>query len=133
MKIQLLLAPLLACCFTSCASTGHSITQPKVDQITPGYTTEADLVQLFGPPTTRSTDIYRTTSLDWFRSEGPSWPGYLPLIGSFLGGLDVEVQQLSVVLRADGRVRSFTLYDLNGNVKRGKARPPVAGETRYSK
>ena len=118
MKIKLLAAVLLTFCLTSRAAFGHSITQAKVDQIRPGYTTEADLVRLFGPPITRSTDIYRTTSLDWIRSQPPGLQAYLPLVGSFLGGFDIEVQQLSVQLRADGRVGSFTIYDLNGNVKR---------------
>lgn len=128
MKIKLFVAALLTCCLTSYASTGHSITQPKVNQIRPGYTTEADLDQLFGPPTTRSTDIYKTTALNWIRSERPGLPGYLPLVGQFLGGLDVEVQQLSVELRADGRVRSFTIYDLNGNVKARTAQTEAIGE-----
>jgi outer membrane protein assembly factor BamE (lipoprotein component of BamABCDE complex) len=133
MKTKLFAAAFLASCLTSGASFGHSITQSKVNQIRPGYTTEADLVRLFGPPIIRSTDIYKTTSLDWFRSAGPGLPAYLPLVGSFLGGLDVELQQLSVELRADGRVRSFTIYDLNGNVKTGTARGQAGGERRYSK
>jgi outer membrane protein assembly factor BamE (lipoprotein component of BamABCDE complex) len=131
MKITLLVATLLTFCLSSNASFGRSITQAKVDQIKLGYTTEADLVRLFGPPITRSTDIYRTTALDWIRSVPPGPQAYLPLIGSFLGGLDVEVQQLSVQLGPDGRVRSFTIYDLNGNVKRIVKRQGI-GE-RYSK
>ena len=133
MKIKLLVAALLAFCLTSGASFGHSITQAKVDQIRPGYTTEADLVKLFGPPITRSTDIYKTTSLDWIRSAPPGPQAYLPLIGSFLGGLNVEVQQLSVQLGADGRVSSFTVYDLNGNVKARRTRTETVTERRYSK
>ena len=60
--------------------------------------------------------------------EGPGLPSYLPLVGQFLAGLDVEVQQLSVDLRADRRVRSCTIYDLKwGRESKGEAgNPPLS-------
>jgi hypothetical protein len=131
MKIKLFVAALLVSCLTSGVSFGHSITQAKIDQIRPGYTTGADLVRLFGPPITWSTDVRKTTSAQWFRSPGPGLQAYLPVVGSFLGGFDVEVQELSVDLGADGRVRSFTVFDSNGQLtKHGGFRQAIVDRSK---
>src|SRR5450432_149405 len=118
MKIKLFVAGLLVSCLASGVSFGHSITQSEVDQIRVGSTTGTDLVHLFGQPTTWSTDVRKTTSLEWFCSPAPGWQTYLPLVGSFLGGFDVKIQDLFVEVGADGRVRRFTTNDLDGRAAR---------------
>ena len=111
MKMKLLAtALLLASCLTGWAWPRSSITQEKVNQIRLGQTTEADLVQLFGAPTTRMTDLRHQVELDWFRSAPMPVQGYLPFIGSFIGGLDLDSQQLYVVLAPNGRVLRFYVY-----------------------
>ncbi len=117
MKIRNLFATLLVLCLASCASQYSSITPSAVNQIRPGITTEADLLQLFGPPDTRLSTIQGVTSLVWFRSLGPNPAGYLPVFGQFMGGLDLEVQQLSVLVSRSGRVTSYTIYGSDGMVK----------------
>ena len=122
MKIKLFAAALLVSCLTSGVSFGHSITQSKIDQIRPGYTTAADLVRLFGQPDTWSTDLHKNTSLEWFSSPGPGVQAYLPVVGSFLGGFDVHIQDLWVEVGADGRVRRFTVNGLDA--RRARTQPP---------
>jgi hypothetical protein len=69
MKTKILLSVfLLSSCLTTWAWFPPSITQEKIDQIRVGQTTEADLVHLFGAPTTRFVDLSHHTALDWFRS-----------------------------------------------------------------
>jgi hypothetical protein len=108
MKTKLLVsAILLAACLTGWAS---SITPHKISEIRIGETTEADLVHLFGPPTTRFVDLSHTVALDWFRSVPMGIGGYLPFFGWDLGGHDLEAQQLSVVLSPGGRVMRYEMH-----------------------
>ena len=117
MKILNYFAGLIALlCLTSCASE-HAITQPAVSAIRPGITTEAELRQHFGPPDTWLKNNRGESSFAWFRSLGPNAGGYVPILGEALGGLNLEVQQLSVVVGPSGRVRSYQFYDSNGMVK----------------
>ncbi len=133
MKTRILFAALFAFCLTNCAPYRNAITQPAVNQIRPGVTTEADLVQLFGRPETRVTAFNGDTTSEWSRSIGPKAAGYAPVVGQFLGGLDLEVQELVVVVSRSGRVRSFTMYDSNGAVKQEKTRLRTTRETGYRK
>ena len=101
---------LISSCLTSWAWFPPSITEEKLDQIRIGVTTEVDLVNLFGPPTTRFVDLRRNVSDDWFRSVPMPWSGYLPLIGELCGGLNLDAQQLSVLLTPAGRVIRFEAH-----------------------
>jgi len=98
---------LLATCLTS---WGKSITSEKLGQIRVGATTETDLVNLFGPPSTRFVDIYHAVSLDWFRSVPMPIGGYLPFIGELAGGRRLEAQQLTVFLSPTGVVRRYEMH-----------------------
>ncbi len=118
MKIRILLAAVATFCLTSCA-TERPITQATVNRIRPGVTTEADLVHAFGKPDTKAAVYQGRTTLAWFRSLGPAPTGYLPLVGQFAGGLDLDVQQLSVEI-AGGKVASYTVYDSKGAVQSEK-------------
>jgi len=109
-KITIAGALLISTCLTSFAWFPPSITQEKLEQIKLGVTTEADLVHLFGPPSTRFVDLKQRVADDWFRSVPMPISGYLPLIGSFCGGLNVDAQQLSVLLTPDGRVIRFEAH-----------------------
>ncbi len=111
MKTKILAAAILiSSCLTTLAWFPPSITQEKINQIQIGLTTEPDLVQLFGNPTTRLVDLAHYTSIDWFRSVPAPAQSYIPIIGPCLGGLDVEAQQLSVVLSPGGRVVRFEVH-----------------------
>lgn len=134
MKIKILIAAILACsCLTSQAWFAQSINQAKINQIQPGQTTEAELVQLFGPPDTKLLDIYHKTSLDWFRSVPPPVSSYIGVVGQFLGGLHLQVQQLSVVLGPSGTVQRYTIFDSTGAVKARTQVRTTVRETKYSK
>lgn len=120
MKTKILLSVfLLSSCLTTWAWFPPSITQEKIDQIRVGQTTEADLVHLFGAPTTRFVDLSHHTALDWFRSVPMPVGGYLPLIGELFGGLKVDAQQLYVLLSPDGHVLH---YEVNNSLETLKAR-----------
>lgn len=118
MKTKVLAVALLLCtCLTSWAWGPRTITQANVNQIRLGQTTEPELVQLFGAPTTRFVDLQHRTSLDWFRSVPMPLLSYLPLVGELLGGLDVEAQQLFVTLGPDGRVLRYEVHSSKNRLK----------------
>jgi hypothetical protein len=118
MKTKILVAAiLLSSCLTGWAGFPKTITQEMVNQIRVGQTTEADLVQLLGPPTTKYLGSAHIVSLDWFRSVPMPPASYLPFIGELCGGLDVEAQQLWVVLGGSGRVIRYEVHSSKNTLK----------------
>ena len=114
MKTKILLtAILISPCLTSWAWFRPSITQSEVDQIRIGQTTEADLVHLFGAPTTRFVELRNIVALDWFRSVPATAPTYLPLIKYFVAPL-AAAQQLTVVFGSSGRVLRYEVHSSKG-------------------
>ncbi|MEO5717803.1 MAG: hypothetical protein ABIR29_04435 [Chthoniobacterales bacterium] len=111
MKTKFLVcALLLSTCLTSWAWFPPRITSTKLSQIRVGQTTETELVHLFGTPTTRTIDLAHFITIDWFRSVPAPVQSYIPIIGSFLGGLDIDAQQLSVVLSPNGHVVRYEVH-----------------------
>ena len=76
----LVTAILLSSCLTSWAWFPKSITQEKINQLRVGQTTEADPVQLFGPPTLRTSDLSHSVPPDWLRSVPVLPPGSPPVL-----------------------------------------------------
>src|SRR2546421_6227554 len=133
MKTKFLVSAILfTTCLTSWAWFPKSITREKISHIRIGQTTEADLLNLFGPPTTRFVDISHTISLDWFRSVPMSPGGYLPFIGELAGGRNLEAQQLSVVLGPGGRVLRYEMHSSKDR-PRADGASEIAHHHRYSK
>jgi hypothetical protein len=118
MKTTIFLALGLAACLTSC--TSYDITQAKVRTIQPGVTTETNLMQMFGPPDTRQSEVHGDTTLVWFRSEAPPISGYIPLIGQYTGGLNIDMLQLQVKTAPNGGVRNFSINESLGEVRSEK-------------
>ena len=106
------LAAVLLLLLAGCVSTGRNFDESKITDIKKGETTEADLVKLFGPPESRSSDSDGHTHLDWSymesRMKGQS---FIPYAGAFMGGSDSKHKMLMVTLGADGKV---THYNLTG-------------------
>src|SRR5216110_1923008 len=118
--INSMLALVVLTCLTSNAMAGRAINQTKVNQITPGLTTEEDLVRAFGPPTTKTVCPPGETTLDWFYVRPISAQNYIPVIGPALGGTHVKAWELWVVLGPHGDVKRYIAYrhDVNGQTKR---------------
>jgi hypothetical protein len=118
--INSVLALVMLACLTSQAMAGKSITQVKVNQITPGVTTEEDLVRAFGPPTTRTICPPGEVTLDWFYTSPISAQNYIPVIGPVLGGTHMSGWELWVVLRTNGPVKRYIAYGhyVNGETRR---------------
>ena len=94
-------------CLTSYASSGP-IEEAQIEHIKPGVTTETDLVHAFGPPDSRVVDSQDNRLLHWTKSNTPPIQSYIPIIGPWLGGLDIEWQDLWVEVRANGSVQHYS-------------------------
>jgi hypothetical protein len=118
--INSLLAFVMLAYLTSHAMAGHAITQEKVNQIRPGWTTEEDLVRAFGPPDTKTVCPPGEITLDWFYASPISAQNYIPIVGPALGGTHVKAWELWVVLGANGGVKRYIAYGhyVNGETKR---------------
>jgi len=103
---QLIFTVLGSICLASHASSGQ-IEQWDINEIKPGVTTEIDLAQRFGPADTRVVDSRGDRLLHWNKLGAPPLQGYLPLIGNWLGELDVSWLDLWVQVRANGRVEHY--------------------------
>ena len=105
---QLIFTVLGSLCLTSHASSGQ-IEQQDINEIKPGITTETDLAHRFGPADTCVVDIRGNRLLHWTKLGAPPLRGYLPIIGPWLGELNVSWQDLWAQVRANGRVEHYTL------------------------
>ncbi len=135
MKTKLLVSLiLLSSSLTTWAWFDPSITQEKVNQIRIGQTTEADLVHFFGRPSTRQIDLRHHITLDFMRSVPMPLQGYVPFIGSLVGGLRIDAQELWVELTPDGRVLHYRVYSSRNSVKAATtARSTTVVRHSYSK
>jgi hypothetical protein len=104
---QLIFTVLASLCLVSHASSGQ-IEQQDINEIKPGITTEIDLAHRFGPPDTHVVETPRGDRLlHWTKLGAPPLQGYLPIIGPWLGGLNVSSLDLWVQVRANGRVAHY--------------------------
>lgn len=104
----------------SCASVGTPIATQNVTNIRKGVTTEAELVQMFGPPTDKSFDSNDRVVMTWNHSAAQAkGTSFIPFAGPFVGGTNVQVQKLIVILGKDGRVVNYTMNESHPNVNMG--------------
>jgi hypothetical protein len=82
--------------------------------------TEADLVRMFGRPSTKTLDSNGKTVLGWIYSEAQvKGETFIPIAGAFVGGANTRVQMLSVLIGRDGKVERYTMNDTPTPVKQG--------------
>jgi len=74
----LLSVALLSACLLGCATTGRAYDDAKVAMITKGVTTEAELLEWFGPASTRMMAPDGTKALSWTFLPARGSPPILP-------------------------------------------------------
>lgn len=113
---------LAAIAIAGCSTTiGTPIAKEKVNQIKVGFTTEPDLLLLFGNPSTKTLDPSGNIVLTWiYSSASTKAETFVPVAGAFIGGYDTHVQQLTVLLNRKGRVDKWTMNNSPGEVKYGR-------------
>jgi len=94
---------------TGCTTMGNQYDASRVDDIVVGQTTEAELIDWFGEPQSRTRSSNQEIVLAWTyfhaQTRGST---FIPIAGAFIGGSDQESQNLSVTLDSDGKVKTFS-------------------------
>ena len=114
---------LAAIAIAGCSTTiGKPIAKEKVNQIKLGYTTEPDLLLLFGNPSTKTLDPSGNVVMTWvYSSASTKAETFVPVAGAFIGGYNTKVQQLTVLLNRKGRVEKWTMNNSPGEVNYGRS------------
>jgi hypothetical protein len=101
-----------------CASVGTPIATQNIPKIRKGVTTEAELVQMFGPPTDKSLSTNGKTVDTWIHSAAQAkGTSFIPYAGAFVGGTNMQLDKLQAIIGIDGRVEDYLFnkshYDIN--------------------
>jgi cytoskeletal protein RodZ len=101
MKLHLSLVLLcLSLALAACASSGTNFDETKSSSIEKGVTTENELVQTFGPPTSSTVSADGTKTLVWaYAHSQANGESFIPFAGSWVGGVHTKSKALSVTLR----------------------------------
>lgn len=115
----LLVTALAGCVSVGNQTIGHEPESAIRQQIAPG-TPAAQVLQRYGPPVSKS-----------FTSEGaqvwtytyayatPKAASFIPIVGVFAGGSNVEQTQVTVLFDAEGRVRDVAYSKARSDVLNG--------------
>jgi outer membrane protein assembly factor BamE (lipoprotein component of BamABCDE complex) len=93
---------------TACSTSGHKVSQAEVDTIRVGDT-KADVQARIGAPDQTSRSL--AGGDNWIYAYSRSSPNakrFIPLLGTFIGGRNVESQTVTVMFDPNGRVSDVT-------------------------
>lgn len=116
---------LIVCVLSSCASTAgnQSIkneTQKSItSKIIKGKTTEAEILVMFGEPTTKTS--LESNEERWLYSlvnSKMTAATYIPIVGLFSNGTDMKTKSLNILFE-NGKVATWSLSEGNDSVHSG--------------
>jgi outer membrane protein assembly factor BamE (lipoprotein component of BamABCDE complex) len=116
----------LAVLLCGCASVGRKLDESKVDQIKKGVTTRDQVVQLVGSPDQITRDGFGRVMFQYIYSRATTKPStFIPIVGAFTGGADVQSQMLMVTFDTNNAVSdlfsSYEVNEINSGVNTGSA------------
>lgn len=98
-------AVVLAAALAGCATVGTKVTDDHLATLRPGVSTEADAVQMFGPPTVRTRQADGSVLLAYSHVDMRIRPAtFIPFVGLFAGGSDTQTNTVSLRFGPDGRL-----------------------------
>lgn len=101
---RLLSGAVLAGLLVGCSTSGTKVDQAQVDTIRLGDE-KAEVQARIGPPdqVSRSVSGVETWTYAYSRSR-PNAKRFIPLLGTFIGGKNVETQTVTILFNDEGRV-----------------------------
>ncbi|MEW6304405.1 MAG: outer membrane protein assembly factor BamE [Verrucomicrobiota bacterium] len=106
--MKLLAITMLALALAGCASVGRKLDTAKIDQIKKGETTREEIQKWFGSPDQITKDANGNTTYSYMYVRATAKPEtYIPLVGAFAGGANVQNQSLMVTFGDDGKVKDM--------------------------
>ena len=92
-----LLTIVIAALLTGCASVGHKLDETKVAQIKKGITTREQVLQLVGSPDQITRDGNGNVTFQYLYCRATAKASsFIPVVGAFAGGANVQNQMLMV-------------------------------------
>ncbi len=108
-RIGNLLILLLIVGLAGCATSGRKIDQAAADQIEKGKTTKEQVIALIGSPESISRSSNGDTTYIYNYTRATAKPiNFVPIVGAFAGGADVQHQMYMVTFDPKGIVKSYT-------------------------
>ena len=105
-----------------CASVGHQINQGAVDSIVKGQTTQQQVLMGLGSPDLITKTSNGDTVYVYRYARAAARPeSFIPLIGAFVGGVDVQGQMTRVTFGPDGTVKDFVSTQSGTELNKGLA------------
>jgi hypothetical protein len=124
---------ILALVLVGCASTGRKLDTSKVAQIKKDVTTREQVIQLVGAPDQMTANAEGIVTFHYTYVRATAKPiAFVPVVGLFAGGADVQNQTLMVMFGTNGIVRDFVssygATDLNTGLGTGGTADVKAAE-----
>jgi len=92
---------------TGCVSMGRKLDQEAVNRIHEGKTTRAEVVQWLGSPD-QTTRMGESTTFQYHFVRASAKPeGFIPIVGAFAGGVNMQNQMVSVTFDRNDVVRQL--------------------------
>jgi outer membrane protein assembly factor BamE (lipoprotein component of BamABCDE complex) len=106
---KLLTLIFLVAWLAGCVSTGRKIDQAAADSIKKGVTTRQDVVNMLGSPELITRNSNGDTIFVYSYTRATAKPAtFIPYIGPFVGGANVQQQSTRVTFGPDGVVKDFS-------------------------
>lgn len=86
-----------------CSTTGRRVSQTQVDTIRVGDS-KSDVQARIGAPDQVGTNLSGETWIYSYSKSRPNAKRFIPLLGTFIGGKNVESQTITVAFDSQGRV-----------------------------
>lgn len=110
----------LIVCLAGCATAGKELDVNKLSGIQKGITTEREVQGLFGVPQMKSLNSEgKIIMLYHFTKVKSNAANFVPVAGLLVGGMDMRVQTLSVLVDKEGKVENYTLNDSQTDINSG--------------
>ena len=91
---------------SGCASVGRKLDQTSVDKIQKGITTREQVLQLIGSPEQISKNSAGEVTFQYLYTRASAKAAtFIPIVGVFAGGANVQTQSVSISFGADGVVK----------------------------
>lgn len=95
-----------------CFSMGRKVDLNQVDNIQVGKTTKQQVINMLGSPTTVMRQSGGNTTLMYSYSKTQmDAVNFIPIIGLFFGGMDMQSQTVTIQIGPDGIVRDVSSMD----------------------
>lgn len=108
----LVVISLLIFTLVGCATVGRKINQDAVNGIEKGKTTREEVIKLLGSPDQMAKDTNGNITMTYMYVRATTKPiSFVPIVGAFAGGANVQNQIVMITIGPDGKVSDvFSTY-----------------------